>query len=167
MKKIVVFTSLCFLVFLTACASSEAKEIVEYHNNYVENVNKRAIKVDEALAKSNQASTLEDTFKIFKEEVDPLVQDIKRYILTQEPETDVVKELNSMRVDQLKAWSKAFELRLKALKEANELSPNEDEVSELTDKSNKSFEKFNELGEKANKRFMEIAEEYNVEIEEN
>lgn len=166
LKKVTVFISFCVLVFLTACASSEAKEIVEYHNEYVENVNKKALKVDKALAKFNQASTFADTLKIFKEEVDPLVQDIKKYILSQEPETEVVKELNLMRVDQLKAWSKAFELRLQALEKANESSPNEAEITDLTDKSNKSFDKFNELGEKANKRFMELAEEYNVELED-
>src|SRR5699024_11145272 len=164
MKKLFVICILSVITALVACSSPETDELVEYHNSYLEKVNPKLQEIDQILVQSAQATTLEDTYNLEKNEVKPLVDEVTQYILNQKPETDVVKKLNKMRVEQFKIWSDAFDSRLQALEVAMDKSENDPEVQNLMQQFEDKLGKATEIRKDADKKFKEIADEYNVEL---
>ena len=164
MRCIFLVTSLCLMVILGACSSPETEELVDYHNSYNETVNEKAEEVDQLLVKADEATTVTEAYNILQVEVKPLVDEITKYILDQKPETDAVKELNNMRIKQFKGWSEAFDIQLEALEISKQPSADEEEVAVLMEKYNTKLSEATKIGEKANEKFKNLADEYNVEL---
>lgn len=164
MKRFFVFLILSIVAVLGACSSPETDELVEYHNSYIEKVNPKVQEIDQLLVQSSQATTLENAYKMEKDEVKPLVEEVTQYISNQKPETDVVKELNELRIEQFKTWSDAFDSRLQALEVAINKSENDPEVQNLMQQFEDKLGKAAEIRQEADQKFTEFAKEYNVEL---
>lgn len=166
MKKTLFLIGLSFVMLLAACASDQAKEIVEYHNSYLKNVNDKGKELDKIIKQSLQEENPQAAYQMQKEKAMPIVQQISDYINSQDPKTDVVKELHQMRVDQFKKWEKGMEMKFDAVKKMGKQSVSQQEAKNLVAEANEQLKKAIELGKKADEKFLDLAEEYNVELEE-
>ncbi|WP_010098588.1 hypothetical protein [Ornithinibacillus scapharcae] len=162
MKKFIL--SVCFLltIILVACSSPESEELAEYHNSYIENINTKAMLVDEELQKSLRAETPAMALELQQKNVIPLVDEIKEFIHSRDPETEVVKEIHNMRIKQLDTWAEAVRLRYQALEKTVEQATKE-EVQKLLSESDEKLLDAQKKGEKADERFLELADKYNIE----
>jgi Tfp pilus assembly protein PilP len=163
MKRTLIVLIISILLLLVGCSSSEGEELVNYHKNYVENVNTIAEKVDVELQKSFLTETPEETYELQTKNVKPLIIEIKEYIESQKPESEPVKELHELRLKQLGAWEEAFNLQYQALEKTIE-SASEEEVSEILLKSDQKIAEAAELGQKADEKMGKLAEDLNVSL---
>lgn len=166
MKRILLFASLLVIVTLSACNSAETDELVEYHNSFVKSVNKKSMEVEQAMEKSLSSETLEEALEIQKNEVVPLVDEIESYIQSQKPETDAVKELHGMRVEQISSWVEAYNLNHEALGKMLKME-DDPEIDEMITESDVKFGEAEKLGIKADEKLEKMSKEYNVEFLEN
>ncbi|WP_174614152.1 hypothetical protein [Virgibacillus ihumii] len=164
MKKVLFFIGLSLVMLLTACASDQAKEIVEYHNSYLKNVNHKGKELDKIIKQSLQEANPQAAYQMQKEKAMPIVQEITEYMKSQEPKTDVVKELHQMRLDQFKKWEKGIKMKFEAVKKMGE-GISQKKAKELVDKANKQLKEAINLGKKADEKFLGLVEEYNIELE--
>ncbi|MFB4169300.1 hypothetical protein [Virgibacillus sp. JSM 102003] len=167
MRKPFVISIFCAITVLTACSSPEKEELVEYHNSYIEEINPKAQEIDQLLVQSSKASSIEEAYNIEKNKVKPLVDEITQYVVNKKPDTDIVKEVNNLRVKQFKAWSEAFDSRLKALEVAIETSKNDPEAQDLMQQYEEKLGKAEQIREEADKTFKDFADEHNIKITEN
>ncbi|MEN2467393.1 hypothetical protein [Ornithinibacillus sp. FSL M8-0202] len=163
-KRILLIVILVLLTFLVACNTSpEAEELAAYHNDYVENVNSLASQVDIEVQKSFATETPEETLDLQTKNVLPLISSIKEHIESQNPESEAVKELHNLRLNQLSAWEEAFNLQYQALeKTVNE--EEEEEVTELLQQSDEKLLETAQYGQEADNKLRELAEKYNVSL---
>ncbi|MBP1971432.1 hypothetical protein J2Z83_003571 [Virgibacillus natechei] len=165
MRKLFLVAILCISLGLVACSSPEADELVEYHNSYVETVNPKANQMDAELEKLSMIADPEEAFEFQNENIIPIAEEIIEYIESNEPETDVVKELHDLRLEQMNGWIEGFELRNGAMEKAAEMA-DEQEINELVQQSDEKFMETAEKAQIADERLVEMAEEHNVELEE-
>ncbi|MEC5424935.1 hypothetical protein QGM71_15720 [Virgibacillus sp. C22-A2] len=163
MKKLMLFILVSMILGLSACSSAEGKELAEYHNNYVETVNEKATQVEVELNASFEAGTLEEELKLQEENVLPLISEIEEYIESQKPESDVVKEMHSMRLEQMRSWVEVFNLRFEALEKTIE-GASEEEVAEIVQQAEEKVVETQTKAQAANEKMAELADEYNVEL---
>lgn len=114
-RNIKLFICFAVLLLLAACASAESEELADYHNGYVENVNSKLTKIDTLNEKSLSSASFEEAYTVQKNELFPIVNEIKDYMDSQEPESKVVKEYHSLRADQVDAWYDAFQMKYDVL----------------------------------------------------
>ncbi|GAA0588657.1 hypothetical protein GCM10009001_00660 [Virgibacillus siamensis] len=163
--KFLVFIGLSMVMLLAACgASDQAKEIVEYHNSYLKNVNDKGEQLDKIIKQSLQEANPQAAYQMQKEKAMPIVQEITDYMKAQEPKTDVVKELHQMRLDQFEKWEKGIKMKFDAVKQMGE-GISQQKTKKLVNKANEELKKAIELGKKADEKFLELAEEYNIELD--
>lgn len=165
MKKLFLISMLAIITVLAACSSPEAEELVKYHNDFVETVNPKAEQIDMELQELAMIEAPDEALKFQNENITPIVNEIMEYIHSMEPETEVVKELHELRLSQLNSWSEGFELRHKAMERAAE-SAEEQEINQLVQQSDEKFMETMENAQKADAKLVEMAEEYNVEMDD-
>jgi hypothetical protein len=163
-KKKILFIGLLLILVLAACGTSkEGEELAAYHNSYVENVNTLADKVNMEVQKSFATESPQETYELQKENVLPLIAEVRKYIESKKPESEPVKELHELRLKQLAAWEEAFTLQYQAL-EQTVAEASEEEVSELLKESDQKLVEAAELGKEADDRLLELAKEHNVTL---
>ncbi|WP_077327780.1 hypothetical protein [Virgibacillus siamensis] len=163
-KKVLFLIGLSIVMLLAACASEQAKEIVEYHNSYLKNVNDKGEELDKIIKQSLQEANPKAAYQMQKEKAMPIVKDIAEYLKSQDPKTDVVKELHRMRLNQFEKWEKGMNMKFDAVKKMGE-GIGEQKAKELVNKANEQLKKAIELGKKADEKFLNLAEEYNVQLD--
>ncbi|SEP95520.1 hypothetical protein SAMN05216232_1439 [Virgibacillus subterraneus] len=166
MKKIFFITGLFIILLLTACASETAKELVEYHNSYLNNVNSKGQELDKIIKKSLNTSTPTEAYQLQKEKAMPIVKEVEEYINSQDPKTDIVKELHQMRLEQFKLWHEGIQLKFQAVKKMGNQSVSQQETKDIIEESNRILKDAMELGKKADNKFLELADEHGLELEE-
>src|SRR5699024_1209633 len=110
MKQLFLFAILLFMVTLAACSSPEAEEVLDYHNDFVDNVIPKVEEIEELNTKVIAAQTEEEALEIQKNEITPLIHEVSDYVESQKPEMDVAKEYHEMRLGWATAWSEAVDL---------------------------------------------------------
>ncbi|SET34322.1 hypothetical protein SAMN05216389_10975 [Oceanobacillus limi] len=162
MKKLFV---LCLFILMTlvACSSPETDELVEYHNNYIDVINEKAELVDQAVFKSMNVETPEEALEIQKNEVMPLVNEIKDFMNSQEVETEAVKEFHDLRMEQIEAFASSVELQYEALEKTVDMASKE-QINKLVEESDAKYTEAMEKSQKAEDRLAELADEYDVEF---
>ncbi|WP_157087625.1 hypothetical protein [Oceanobacillus damuensis] len=165
MKKLFLISILSIVTGLAACSSPEADELVEYHNDFVDTVNPKAEQIDMELQELSMIEAPDEALEFQNENITPIANEIMDYINSLEPETEAVKELHELRLSQLNSWSEGFELRHKAMERAAE-SAEEHEINQLVQQSDEKFMEAFENAQKADVRLVEMADEYNVELED-
>lgn len=165
MKKLLLLSMLAIITALAACSSPEADELVHYHNDFVETVNPKAEQIDMELQELAMIEAPDEALQFQNENITPIVNEIMEYINSMEPETEVVKELHELRLSQLSSWSEGFEFRHKAMERAAE-SAEEQEINQLIQQSDEKFMETMENAQKADAKLVEMAEEFNVEIDD-
>ncbi|TFJ91288.1 hypothetical protein [Lentibacillus salicampi] len=165
-RKMKLFITLTAVLLLAACASAEAEELVDYHNGYVENVNGKLMEIDTLNEKSLSSASYEDALNVQENELMPLVNDIKDYMDSQEPESDVVKEYHSLRADQVDTWYEAFQMKFDVLKKMVNQSISEEEANEVIMEADEKYMEAGEKAQMADQKMEDLADEHNLELEE-
>lgn len=164
-RKLKLFGCIAVLLLLTACASAEAEELVEYHNNYVDEVNSKIEEINTLNQQSLSAASFQEAYEIQESELLPLVNEIKTYIDEQAPESELVKEYHALRKDQLHTWHEAFQMKFEVLGQMAEESISEAEANEIIMEADNKFIEAGEKAQEADQRMQELAEEHNLELE--
>ncbi|ALX47198.1 hypothetical protein [Lentibacillus amyloliquefaciens] len=163
--RLKLFVCLNVLLVLAACSSAEAEELVDYHNGYVENVNSKLIDINTLNEKSSSSASFEEAYDVQKNELLPIVNEIKDYIDSQDPESETVKEYHSMRADQVETWYEAFQMKFDVLEKMVKESISEEEANEIIMEADEKFVEAGEKAQKADQKMESLAEEHNLQLD--
>ncbi|GGK08606.1 hypothetical protein GCM10007063_33770 [Lentibacillus kapialis] len=139
---------------------------MDYHNGYVENVNNKITEINTLNEKSLSSASIEEALDIQTNELLPLVDEIKDYMDSQEPEPEVVKEYHSLRVDQVDTWYEAFQMKFDVLEKMVDKSISEAEADKVLMEADEKYMEAGEKAQKADQKMEDLADEYNLELEE-
>lgn len=166
MKKFMLFASLSIILILTACGgASVGEDLIEYQNNFSENVAPKITEVNQILMDSETNEDPEVTYNVAKDGILPIVDEIKSYLHAENPETEEVRGVHEKRVKAFDAYSEAHHLRADAFQKLVE--ENRDEADDLMKQSSEQMDTFNELKEQFQKEYMKLMKENNVELNGN
>ncbi|GEL76475.1 hypothetical protein [Tenuibacillus multivorans] len=166
MKKLLGFLVIMGVVLLGACSSPEADEIIEYQNSYVEFINPLSVEIDEVLQKINMAATAGEAYEIQENELVPIAEDIKDFIDSKNPESDVVKEYHAIIEGQLNNWYDGIMMEYETMGQFINGEITEAEAQELYAQASEKYMAANEYEQEALDKMDELAQEYNIEEEE-
>jgi PBP1b-binding outer membrane lipoprotein LpoB len=165
-RKIKLLVCLTAALLLISCASAGAEELVDYHNSYVENVNSKLPEINTLNEKSLSSASFEEALDVQKNELLPLVNEIKDYIDSQEPESDIVKEYHLLRADQVDTWYEAFQMKHDVLESVVDQSISDEEANEIIMEADEKFMEAGEKAQEADQKMVDLADEHNLELEE-
>lgn len=163
-RKLKLFIS--FMTMLVACTSAESEELVNYHNGYVDNVNSKITAINTLNEKSLSSASFEEAYNVQKDELLPLVDEIKDYMDSQESETDVVQAYHSLRVEQVETWYEAFQMKFDVLEQMTNESISEEEANDIILQADDKFMEAGEKAQEADQKLADLADEHNLELEE-
>ncbi|HLR81388.1 MAG TPA: hypothetical protein VK119_12620 [Bacillota bacterium] len=161
MRKFILLLGSLFLAMMLAACSSEADEIVDYHNGYIENVADRMDEMDEM---GIEALNDEEVLGAYEDELLPFLTELKDYMDSQdELEHDVTKEYHALRKDAIDKLHEGFHLHYEALSDYDEGSITEEELFEKIAEIDEVFLEAEESTEAAEERIDELSDEYDLE----
>jgi len=166
MKKIFMFSSLLLLIILGACSSPEADEVLDYHNDLVDNVNPLMDKLDESYNQLAMAETDEEVTDLYGDMIS-VTEEIQDFFDAQELEHDIAKEYHEMRAEAATLLKEAIAFDYESMQQIVNDELSDDEIFEIAEESEEMNNKALEVDEEAEARWQEIIEEYDFEeIEE-
>src|SRR5699024_7466984 len=119
MRKFILLSGSLFLAMMLAACSSEADEIVDYHNGYIDNV---ADRMDEMVDMGIEVLNDEEVLGADEDVLLPFLTELKDYMDSQEElEHDVMKEYHSLSKDAFDKLHEVFHLYYKALCDYSEV----------------------------------------------
>src|SRR5699024_5773019 len=167
MRNLFLFMSLFFMLDLVACSSPKADEVLDYHNSLVDDVQHKLEEIQTLGQEVLSMNSQEDALEKQKNEVIPLLDEVKDYIESKEPEHDITKEYHQLKVDWINALRESVQLEQEAFEGLFDGSLTEEEANEVLAKSEEKTQESLEIDEKAQKKWEDIKEEYKFEdIEE-
>lgn len=167
MKKKVVFTGIFLIIFLVACQSAESKEVLEYHNNYVENIQEKMNDVERINEEIWDSDSDDIILNAIDVELYPLLEQMKVYMDQQDPKYKETKGYNDLRLTAFNMFYDSMNLEMESFRGVliDELS--EEEVEKILKKSKNKFEEAKILEQKANKKIEKLSEKYKFDCENN
>lgn len=165
LRKILLFASLLVLLFTVACQSAESKEIIEYHNGYIDNVESEFDSIDALIDQMWSVESDEEVKDIITNELEPKITAMKEYMDEQDPKKEDTIAYHELRSGAIHAISESIELSMKAIQGLVDETITEDEFEDMLDQADEKSEEAAELGDKANDKIDELAEKHNLEEE--
>lgn len=159
-KRIVLFLGAGFLTLITACSSPEEKEVLTYHNDFVDYTNPKLEEIEDLDDKIEKADTKEEAYDIEDNEIIPLIKDIKDYFDEQEPEEEVTKKYHELRSSWADKYYEGFQVEDEAYEAL--LGESGEEADDLFADADGKLEEASEDLEKANEEWDAIVDEYNI-----
>ncbi|WP_175614758.1 hypothetical protein [Piscibacillus halophilus] len=154
-------------IFLVACGESdEGKELRNYHNDFMDYTQERMDEINIIAQEASTATSVEEMYEIQGEDLPVLAGEMLEYVESQEPETEVVQEYHELRKKQIEKWNEAITVELDALEQLVNGEISEDEATEISMEAQVLFGEFEQLTQEADEKLQELAEEYNIELEE-
>lgn len=164
MKKLFLLLIIFVVSLLVACASDEAKELVDYQNDYIKHVNEKSNEFDLIIQRSAEESDPQAVYEMQKEKALPILNKIVEYMTSKEPQTDAVKTYHQMRLEQIKSWEEGLNIAFDASEKWAEDAISEEEMNEMIEKSTDKLKETEILGNQADEYLMELADEYGVDL---
>lgn len=163
-KKLLFFIGACLLIMLAACSSPEEDEVLDYHNDFVDYTNPKLEEVDQLFGKMDAAETDEEAYDIEKDELTPIVEDIKDYVDEQDPEEDETKAYHELR----SSWANSHYEAIEKQNEAYEtfLDGSDEEADELFEEADEIMAEANAYDDQATEKWNEIMDKYDFEEED-
>src|SRR5699024_234508 len=161
MSKFILLLGSLFLAMMLAACLSEAVEIVDYHNGYIENVADRMDEMDETgIEELND----EEDRGAYEHDIVTLLTELQAYMDSQdEYEHEVTKEYHALRKDAIDKLHEGFHLHYEALSDYDEGSITEEELFEKIAEIDEVFLEAEESTEAAEERIDELSDEYDLE----
>lgn len=163
-KKIMFFLIAVLLTVLAACSSPEAKEVLNYHNDFVDYSNPKMDEVNQILDKIDLAETNQEAYDIGENVLVPIIKDVKDYLDEQDPKEDVTEEYHEI----LSKWANTFYKSAETQNDAYEefIDGSEDKGNELADEAEDLMMDANDYDEQALEKWDDIMDEYDFEEKE-
>ena len=165
MRKALLFIGLSLLVLITACNSTGAKEVLEYHNAFGEEIVDRVVQIGEASEKMELTETAEEDMEIANNEILPTLDKMKAHMGSQKPEKDDTKEYHKLRSDWFEIYSELVESEIQMMDDYTNDIITEEELEEKFEESFARYEEMEELWDKAETKIDELSDKYKFEEE--
>ena len=162
MRKINIVIGLLLLTLIAACQSAESKEVLEYHNGYVENVSTKLEELQELNLELVFAETDEEIDELI-DQVEPILKEISDYMDAQDPENAETKEYHQLRLESIHALVASMEIDIELYRGFINESLSDEEIEQMLEESNAKFEEFNDWAIQANEKIDELSERFNFE----
>lgn len=162
-KRTLLLIGISLVLLLAACQSAESKEVMEYHNDFVEKVITKGEEVSAGYAKMESVETEEETLEIIQDEMLPALQEMKKHMEDQDPKEDESKEYHQLRLEWFKAYHDLIETELQAMDDYINDVITEEEFDNISESLYDDLDEVNERAEKADKKIDELAEKYDFE----
>lgn len=167
MRKLLVGIGVALLLVMVACQSAESKEVLEYHNAYINNIDDKLDVIDEQLAIMYDENSTEEQDRSAIEKLEPILAEMKEYMEKQDPVNDDTKEYHELRKDFVFKLIESLEVDIEIINGLWDDSLTEEQAVDLYEKSDVTFEEAAELAEKAEDKINELSEKYDFkEIKE-
>lgn len=167
MRKALLFISLSLLLIITACNSAGFKEVLEYHNGFVDEVIVKTEKIDAAYDKMELAETDEEILEISQKEILPVLDEIKAYMDAQEPKVDDTKEYHQLRSDWFNLYNEIVRTEIQTMDDYINDRITEEEFDEIYEEAFPKLAEVEKLAGAAEDKINELSEKYKFEeIEE-
>lgn len=166
-KFLIAVLALSMVVFITACSSKEEDEVLDFHNDMIDELYPLYEKMDEAIVDSSMMATEEEIYEVFRDDLLPITDKMEAFFDEHDPETDIAREYYDLR-------KVATDYAVDYIRESEGLlggyhdgSITEDEYYEQEELVLENIDKHQEAFDEADARWEEIIEEYDFkEIEE-
>lgn len=167
MRKSLLFISLFLLLIITACNSAGFKEVLEYHNDFVDEVGVKTEKIDEAYVKMDLAELDEEVLEISQKEILPMLDEIKAYMDAQEPKVDDTKEYHQLRLDWFNLYSEIVRTEIQSMDDFLNDRITEEELDKIFEETYPKLAEVEKLSDAAEDKIDELSVKYKFEeIEE-
>ena len=166
MRKALIFIGLSVLVLITACNSTGAKEVLEYHNAYYNEIVEGVMEIDEAYVKMELTETVDEDVEIANNEILPTLDKMKTHMESQKPTKDDTKEYHKLRSDWFELYSELVESEIQMMDDYMNDLISEEELEEKLVESFARYEEMEELWEKGETKIDELADKYKFEEDE-
>lgn len=163
MRKYLLGIGAALLLVLVACQSDDSKEVVEYHNGYINNVDSKLEEVDEYGEVIYGESSTDEEIEEAADNLDELVEEMVSYVEDQDPSKEDTKDYHALRLEFMHLFQESIDLELKAIRGLIDESLDEDEAEDLLDESYVVYEDALDKFEEAEEKLDELSEEYNLE----
>jgi hypothetical protein len=164
MRKALLFISLSFLIVITACQSAESKEVLEYHNGFVDEVISRDEIITEAYDEIDTVETDEEAIVIANDKILPTLEEMKKHMDAQNPEKDDTKEYHKLRMEWFELYEEIIKLELQALEDYVNDVITDEEFIEIFEEVYEKSETLQEILDKGEEKADELAEKYEFEV---
>lgn len=166
MRKVLLFLGIALMVIVTACSSPEADEVLEYHNDMVDDMNPKLDKIEELYGEMDTVETEEEAVEIHTDKILPAIAEIKDFFDSQDPKEDVTKEYHEMRAKAIDSLSESVQMENDIFVQLINDEVDEDGLMTLMEEADEKSMEAVDQDEEANKRWEEISEEFNFEEDE-
>lgn len=163
-KKMSLFIGLLLLVLVTACQAADANEVLEYHNDYVDNVLEKVFEIDSIDDQIwNEDLEEEDAINLIDNDLEPLLEDLKSYMDKLDPEGDDARDYHELRMDWFNAYYDVVKTDLETYRGIINDTMSDEEINDKFEETEIKFDKSLELAEKADKKIDELSDKYKFE----
>lgn len=163
MRKPLLLLSAFILIILAACSSPEADEVLDYHNNYVDEIVPKVEEIEQLSLQGASSESEEEALAVQVDEIMPILQDITDYFDGQSPEHDITKEYHELRSGWSSHLYEAVDLENQAVQGYLDDSLSEDEFIEMLTESEEKAMQAQEFTMEANDKWEEYKEEFGFE----
>lgn len=164
MRKAILLTSLSFLLFITACQSAESKEVMEYHNDFVEEVVNRIDEITEAYDEMDTVETDEEALEVGNTKILSTLEEVRKHMDAQSPEKDDTKEYHKLRLEWFDLYEEIVTTEMQALDDYINNQIADEELEEILVEIHEISIDAEELAIKAEEKVDELAKKYNFEV---
>lgn len=164
MRKVILFVSLSILLLFTACQSAESKEVMEYHNDFVEEIVTGVEIITEAYDEMDAAETDEEAVEIGNTKILPTLEKMKVHMDAQNPKEDDAKEYHKIRSEWFDLYEEIVVTEVQSLDDYVNERITDEELEEIFGDVYEKAERAEELAIQAEEKVDELAEKYDFEV---
>jgi len=166
MRKYLLGIGAALLVFLVAC-QSESKEVIDFHNGYIDNVDAKLEEVDEQTEIIYNGDPSDEEAEEAADKLESLGNEMVEYLEDQDPEQEDTKEYKALRLEFAKLYKESIDLDVEWVRGVLEGSIDDNDVEELMNASYEKYEEASDKFDEAEEKLDELSDEYGLEeIEE-
>lgn len=161
MRRVLLAVMLFFTLFMMACQSAEIEELLDYHNDYTDNVTKQTevvAKLNEEIWLSKTDSEAEDLIN----DLESLLEKMKKHLAKQEPETESTREYHKLRSQAFEAFYKSVKLDILTFRGILDESLSEEKVTQNYSEAAALFDDAQTYQAKADKKIRELSKQYKL-----
>src|SRR5690625_186700 len=164
MRKAILLISLSVLLLITACQSAESKEVMQYHNDFVEEVVNRIEIISEEYDEMDAASTDEEAVEIGNNKILPILDEIKTHMNAQKPENEDTKDYHKLRKEWFDLYEEIVITEVQALDDYVNDQISDEDLEEIFEELQEKSVKAEELAIKAEEEVDKLTDKYDFEV---
>lgn len=164
MRKAILFISLSFILFVTACQSAESKEVMEYHNGFVEEIVSGVEVITEGYNEMDAAETDEEAIEIGHTKMLPKLEKMREHMDAQNPEKDDTKEYHKIRSEWFGLYEGIVTAEVQSLDDYVNERITDEELDEIFEEVYEKSVEAEELATEGEDKVAELAEKYDFEV---